>query len=100
MPGKRSEWRLRPLAQADLEEIWLYTAGRWGAEQANAYHDLIADVLDRLAAGRLKARSAEHVRAGYLKYPAGSHTLFFRTAPYGLEVVRILHSRMDVARHL
>ena len=33
-------------------------------------------------------------------YPAGSHVLFYRNVKAGIDIVRILHSRMDFERHL
>lgn len=96
MTATGKEFRLRPKARADLEGIWRYTAEHWSEAQADVYHGRIVDVMAALAVGRLKARSAEHVRPGYLKYPARSHTVFFKAADYGIEVVRILHQSMDV----
>ncbi|MDI6029444.1 type II toxin-antitoxin system RelE/ParE family toxin [Corticibacterium sp. UT-5YL-CI-8] len=98
MAGK--EFRLRPKARQDLEEIWLYTAEHWSDVQADTYHGRMTDVMTALATGRLKGRSAEHVRSGYFKYPAGSHFVYFRKADYGIEVIRILHQSMDVEQHL
>ena len=31
-------YQLTPLAEADLEEIWLYTFRNWSVEQADSYH--------------------------------------------------------------
>jgi toxin ParE1/3/4 len=39
------------------------------------------------------------VRAGYRKYPGGSHVLFYRPATDGVDIVRILHQQMDFDRH-
>jgi len=40
-------------------------------------------------------------RAGYRKLAAGSHVLFYRVMSEGdIDVVRVLHRRMDVDRHL
>ncbi|MBM3553543.1 MAG: type II toxin-antitoxin system RelE/ParE family toxin [Alphaproteobacteria bacterium] len=38
-------------------------------------------------------------RAGYRKYPRGSHVLFYRTTTDGLDIVRILHQQTDFDRH-
>jgi toxin ParE1/3/4 len=35
----------------------------------------------------------------YRKYAAGSHMLFYRHVESGIDIVRILHSRMDFDRH-
>jgi toxin ParE1/3/4 len=40
------------------------------------------------------------VRSGYLKYRSGSHFVFYRLTEGGIDVVRILHTRMDFERHL
>lgn len=40
------------------------------------------------------------VRAGYLKHPCGSHTIYFRDNGDRIEIIRILHNKQDVERHL
>ncbi|MBX9862246.1 MAG: type II toxin-antitoxin system RelE/ParE family toxin [Hyphomicrobium sp.] len=100
MPKRGREFRLRPKARADLEGIWLYTAEHWSPAQADIYHSKIVDVMAALASGSLRGRSAGHVRAGYLKYAAGSHLVFFKETDFGIDVIRILHQRMDVETHL
>ncbi|WP_345770894.1 type II toxin-antitoxin system RelE/ParE family toxin [Brucella intermedia] len=40
------------------------------------------------------------IRPGYLKYAVGSHVIYFREHVNTLLVVRILHGRMDVGRHM
>lgn len=92
-------YRLSPLAEADLEEIWRYTFERWSAEQADRYVlDLIAAFED-LATGRKTGRPVD-IRAGYLKQVAGSHVIYFRRVDACVDVIRILHGRMDVNRRL
>ena len=36
----------------------------------------------------------------YRKYGAGSHVLFYRSVKAGIDIVRILHGRMDFEQHL
>ncbi len=88
-----------PAAAADIDAIWDYTLGEWGADQADRYTDDIRDVCDGLARGDKRGRGVD-VRDGYLKHPIGRHLIFFRTTDDGIEVIRILHQRMDVGRHL
>jgi len=46
-------------------------------------------------------RACDEVRPGYRKHAVGSHTLYYRIASADvIDVVRILHQRMDVDRHL
>lgn len=91
--------RLYPLAQADLEEIWSYTETRWSLEQAESYHAGIIAAFEGLAAGSKQGRPSD-AREGYFKYAVGSHLVFYRRSEAGIDVVRILHQRMDVTRHL
>ena len=92
---------LSPAAQADLSEIWDYTVRRWSQAQAERYILAIRDSCKALADGTRRGRSIDDIRAGYLKLPVGSHFLFYRITDSGqIDVVRILHQRMDVAAHL
>ena len=90
---------LSPAAQADLEIIWDYTAEHWGLDQAERYTDDIRDACYDLASGHRQGRPV-NLRPGYLKYLIGSHVVYFRDHSDRIEVVRILHGRMDVSRHL
>jgi toxin ParE1/3/4 len=92
---------LSPAAQADLEQIWDYTAANWGAEQAVSYILGIRAACESLASGRNHGTGIDDIRAGYRKLTVGSHLLFFRVTDTGLiNVVRVLHQKMDLAAHL
>jgi toxin ParE1/3/4 len=56
-------YRLYPLAQADLEEIWSYTASRWSPEQAESYHAAIVAAFEGLAAGSKQGRPSDSAKA-------------------------------------
>jgi toxin ParE1/3/4 len=91
--------RLRPRAERDLEDIWLYSFERWGQAQADGYLGQIVEAFNMLADGRKKGRAVD-IRAGYLKHAVGSHMVYFRVMPDSIEIVRILHQRMDTEHHL
>lgn len=91
---------LSPRAELDLDEIWDYTAERWGLEQAETYTRQLWRDIQNVAAQPAIARSCSDVRAGYYKYCSGSHIIFFRLTDSGIDVVRILHQRMDVEKHI
>lgn len=86
-------------AVADLKEIWIYTEEHWGAAQADRYYRDIIAAIEGLARQERQGRVVD-LREGYLKYPVGRHMLYFTTVDARLRVVRILHQRMDVQRHL
>lgn len=92
-------WRLSPLAEEDLEGIWLYTMQRWSVAQADSYYRQLITEIGVLAAGKTRGRHCT-VRAGYLKRSCGSHVIFFRDLGDALEIIRILHGAQDVERHL
>ena len=93
-------YALTPAAQADLSEIWDYTAEHWGEAQAERYTRDIQATCEALSSGASVGLSAEAVRVGYRKIGVGSHVVYYREREGTLEIVRILHRRMDVTRHI
>ena len=91
---------LSPRAQKDIDDIWEYTVEHWNVRQAEIYLRQIQRAVETVAVAPNIARSCADIRPGYWKYPAGSHVLFFRITDQGINVVRVLHSRMDFERHL
>ena len=96
-----SRYLLSPAAQTDLGKIWDYTYESWCEAQATAYLRELQWAIERVAANPLIGRSCDEIRPGYRKFAAGSHTFFYRADADGvIDVVRVLHNRMDVDRHL
>lgn len=91
---------LSPAAQADLEDIWRYSVERWSPAQAERYVLAIRDACDDLATGVQAGQDAGALRAGYRRLRVGSHVLFFRQFGDVIDVVRILHQRMDLPNRL
>ena len=68
---------------------------------ARAVKWVIQRAIDRIADNPMIGRACDEVRPGYRKHAVGSHTLYYRIASVDvIDVVRILHQRMDVDRHL
>ena len=88
-----------PAAEADIDAIWDYSADNWGPDQADRYTDEIRDACQALATGDTRGRPAD-VRPGYGKLSTGSHMIYFRDHGGRLEIIRVLHGRQDVERHL
>jgi toxin ParE1/3/4 len=96
-----SRYLLSPAAQADLEQIWEYTHDHWGVDQAEGYLRELQSAIERAAANPRIGRACDEIRPGYRKLAAGSHMLFYRVTAEGVvDVVRVLHQRMDIDRHL
>lgn len=91
---------LTPAAQQDLAEIWEYSEAHWGRDQAVHYLQEVRDALQRVSEHPERARPCDDVRAGYRKFPVGSHHIYFVERSTRIEVIRILHQRMDPRRHV
>ncbi|MEI8075141.1 MAG: type II toxin-antitoxin system RelE/ParE family toxin [Bacteroidota bacterium] len=87
-------------AISDLEEIWLYTVETWSVEQADRYYNLIFDEINFICKNYYSGKSMEHVRKGYLAAKVKSHLIFYRVQTNRIEIIRILHERMDIENRL
>ena len=92
--------RFSPKAKADLDQIWDHSLKEWGPERAEAYIHAIRSIINLIDQFPAMAKNAENIRPGLLKYAVGSHVLFLRMANRSIDVVRVLHQRMDYPRHL
>lgn len=95
-----AEYRLTPAAERDLESIWTHTLHQWGAGQADRYTELLTAAFAELAQSPKTATACDHIRPGYRRRSVERHMIYFRITTYGIAVVRILHDRMDIQRHL
>lgn len=95
-----AEFQLTPAALRDLEDIWRYTEQQWGTGQASRYLDVLNASFESLAQAPLLAPSCDHIRSGYRRQWVQRHVIFFRIDRGVVIVVRVLHERMDVLRHL
>lgn len=93
-------YRLTPAAQRDLSSIWDFTEERWDGRQAETYLREIQSAIERIAEDPSRGRSCDGIRGGYRQYGIGSHLLFYVESPGGVDVIRILHQRMDPGLHL
>ncbi len=91
---------LSPRAKLDLSEIWDYTLSQWNVEQAEKYVRELWSAMENAASDPTKSVDIGDVRRGYRKSRSGSHVIFFKVTDDGIDVVRILHQRMDFERHL
>jgi toxin ParE1/3/4 len=84
-------------AVQDLSEIWHYTLHTWSEAQADKYYYLLLDTCQALADEKIFGRSYQTVKNGLWGVRAGEHVIFYiKLEGNKIEVVRILHSRMDL----
>lgn len=95
-----TSYRLSPAAQRDLSSIWDFTQERWDESQAEIYMSEIRAAIERIAAAPGRGRACDEIREGYRRYSIGSHLVFYVERTGGVDVIRVLHHRMDPSRHL
>ena len=95
-----TSYRLTPAAQRDLSSIWDFTQERWDENQAEIYISEIGAAIERIAAAPGRGRACDEIREGYRRYSIGSHLVFYVERTDGVDVIRVLHQRMDPSRHL
>ena len=84
-----------------MRKIAAHTLQYWGEPQRDAYVSELFEAFARLAETPQIATRLEAIREGYRKFPQGSHVIFFRESEiHGIEVIRVLHKRMDIEAHL
>ena len=87
-------------AVIDLEEIWLFTADKWSVGQADRYYLLIFDEIDFICKNIHSGKPIDNIRKGYLATKVKSHLIFYRVVNDTVEIIRILHERMDIENRL
>jgi toxin ParE1/3/4 len=70
-------------ADADLADIWRYTAQNWSPEQAFRYLDVIESVIAKVAQRPSLLKATPYLGKGISQVQAGSHYVFFREEQRG-----------------
>ena len=96
-----SKYIINEKALEDINKIWIYTEENWSEEQADRYYNLIFDEIEYIVANFEMARDFENVRKNYKFSKVKSHYIFFKKIKINeIEVIRILHERMDIENQL
>lgn len=85
----------RPLAGADIAEIWDYIAAD-SLVSADAWVDRLDEKLKLLATQPLMGRSRNELSTDLRSMPFGRYVIFYLPLTDGIDVVRVLHSARDV----
>ncbi len=81
--------------------IGRYTRKQWGKIQQRHYLSQLDTAFHDLADNPEVGRVCDDIREGYYKLGIGKHLIFYRhKGKDQIEIVRILHSRMDIGQHL
>lgn len=111
-----ARYRLSGPAQRDLANILATSESRWGSEGRRLYAALLIAAMRKAAAdpevpatrprpelrAKIRCLHLRHALAGQTtKVRRPVHVIYYRTAQTNLiEIVRVLHERMDPGRHM
>ena len=93
-------FRLSAKSFEDLKSIARFTLKSWGREQRNIYLSKFDESFHLLADQPHLGSARDDILKGYRVYHVGRHLIFYRQKSTGIEIIRILHDRMDVETHL
>ena len=94
-------FELSEKANEDLEKIWLYTYENWSQKQADRYYNLILNEIEYIAINFESGKSIENIRKCYRCSKVKSHLIFYKKSKKNtVEIIRVLHQRMDIENHL
>ena len=94
------DYKISQEANNDLEKIWLFTHENWSTQQADRYINLIFNEIEHIALNPETGKDYSHVRKKYFKVRVKSHFIFYKPKKREIEIIRILHQRMDIESRL
>jgi toxin ParE1/3/4 len=93
-------YRLSPQAMRDLDGIWHYNFVTWSRVQADDYYRDLVNAMSEIAKNLKRGKQIDHIRRGYLSLSSGSHLIIYKRSRGQISIIRILHQRMSIDRHL
>jgi toxin ParE1/3/4 len=88
-------------AVEDLSTIWNYTYEVWSENQADKYYELLVDACSAISENPAMGKNYDEIDKNILGYRINQHIIFYRLiAPSEIEVLRILHGRMDLKNRI
>ncbi len=93
-------YRLSPEAKKELLAIRAYTRNKWGNQQAQKYIDTVEKKCAQLARSPHIGRERSEIKSGYRSLAEGKHVIFYRVGDDGIDILRILHARMDIEHRM
>jgi toxin ParE1/3/4 len=91
---------LSPRARQDFIEILRFTGETWGHGQVSIYRDKIDDALQLIGRNPGMGHRSSDLPETHRVYFVGSHVIVYRDQDTCVAVVRILHQRMSLVRHV
>ncbi|MDH4441387.1 MAG: type II toxin-antitoxin system RelE/ParE family toxin [Rhizobium sp.] len=89
-----------PGAAKDIDAVFDHTEERWGLDQAVAYTLGIKSTLQQICEGKRSGRRIPELAKAYHSLSYQSHYLIYRKTRQSIILIRNLHQRMNIGRHL
>lgn len=93
-------YRVTPKAERDLLAIGQYTLSRWGKRQRNIYLQSLVKRFSWLCEYPDLGTNRADIKAGYLCYHEGKHLIFYIVSDNFIDIIGVLHERMDFKSEL
>ena len=88
-------------AVEDLSKIWDYTYEVWSESQADKYYDMLIDSCKEISENPNKGKNYNEIDTNILGLKVSKHIIFYRVIKANqIEVLRILHERMDLKNRM
>jgi toxin ParE1/3/4 len=100
MASSQYSYELSQQADKDLQEIYDYTAAKFGADQAIKYLVGLEDLFHLLCTHPHTGRMRNEIRKGVRSNSYVSHVVFYRVVEKHIRIVRILHASRDIPKFL
>lgn len=92
---------LRQEAIDDLTDIWKYTFETWSENQADKYYETIKLACKEISRNPTLGKTYIEIAKDLLGYRINKHIIFYHmVSDDEIEVIRILHERMDFKHQL
>ena len=92
---------LRQEAIDDLNNIWYYTFETWSETQADKYYATIKMACNGIADNPNVGKEYDGINKNLLGVKSEKHIIFYQIInPERIEIIRILHERMDLKNRL
>jgi len=96
-----AKYELTNKAVEDLTDIWNYTFENWSVRQADKYYQLLIESFTEIAENPILGKNFDAIIESLKGFKVGRHIVFYReTERKRIEIIRILHDRMDLKNRI
>lgn len=92
-----AKYHLTNKAVEDLTNIWNYTYDEWSENQADKYYNLLLSSCEEIAENPNLGKKYDNVTEKLFGFKSNQHIIFYQViSNTEVEIIRILHGRMDL----